>query len=171
VSGTLELRNRQREKKIDLRLLKRIVGFFLGELANSDGKVAQFSSYELGVHLVGTAEIERLNETWLQHEGPTDVITFDYNDPARPQMLAGEILVCVSEAIGQAKQFGTSWQSEVVRYIVHGILHLGGFDDQTAKKKRAMKRFENHWVKFLSREFDFRTVANLGGKARRDGRK
>jgi probable rRNA maturation factor len=161
VSGTLELRNRQREKNINLRLLKRIVGLFLD----------QFSSYELGIHLVGAAEIARLNETWLQHQGPTDVITFDYHDSARPKLLAGDIFVCVPQAIAQAKQFGTSWQSEVVRYIVHGILHLRGFDDQTAKMKREMKRVEDRWVKVLSSEFDFRRLANLGGKARPDGRK
>jgi len=171
VSGTLELRNRQREQKINLCGLEKIIRALLQQFGRSDHGVAQFCSYEVGIHLVGAAEIARLNETWLQHQGPTDVITFDYNDPAWPKLLAGDIFVCVEEAIAQAKQFGTSWQSEVVRYIVHGILHLRGFDDQSAKKKREMKRAENASLKRLSNEFDFRTIAIFIGKARPDGRK
>ena len=43
--------------------------------------------------------------------------------------LHGELFICVDEAVAQAKEFKTSWQSEVVRYVVHGVLHLLGHDD------------------------------------------
>jgi len=47
------------------------------------------------------------------------------------QTLLGEIYICVDEAVLQARKFGTSWQSEVIRYLVHGVLHLLGFDDSS----------------------------------------
>jgi len=49
----------------------------------------------------------------------------------RPTIL-GEIFICVDEAVLQARKFGTSWPSEVVRYIIHGVLHLCGFNDSSA---------------------------------------
>ena len=48
-------------------------------------------------------------------------------DARRP--LHGEIFICVDEAVWQARKFRTSWQSEIVRYLVHGVLHLLGHDD------------------------------------------
>src|SRR5205807_7637515 len=112
-------------------------------------------------------EIQQLNETWLRHRGTTDVITFDYNDPALPRLLAGEIFVCVPQAVAQARQFNTTWQSEVVRYIVHGILHLCGLDDRTATKGRAMKKVENQWMKVLASEFKFRRIGPGSTRVRR----
>jgi probable rRNA maturation factor len=152
VRGTLEVCNRQRARKVQLRELKMIAERFLKNFAPD-------KECELAIHLVDTPEIQRLNETWLRHAGSTDVITFDYHDPEQPQRLAGDIFICVHEAVVQAKQFGTSWQSEVVRYIVHGILHLSGLDDRTPQERRKMKQAENHWMKVLSvlsSEFDFR---------------
>jgi rRNA maturation RNase YbeY len=67
--------------------------------------------------------------------------------------LYGEIFVCVDEAVWQAQKFGASWQSEVVRYIVHGILHLLGFDDASVAARRKMKREENRRLRELSRRF------------------
>ena len=64
------LANRQRTRKINLRLLKQITDALLADLNVEDA--------ELGVHLVATPEMTRLNEKFLRHAGPTDVITFDY---------------------------------------------------------------------------------------------
>ena len=68
-----------------------------------------------------------------------------------PAAIYGEIYVCVDEALIQARRFGTSWPSELARYIVHGVLHLLGYDDSKASKRRRMKREENRLLKALSR--------------------
>ncbi len=147
---TLEIFNRQRTKKINTRLLKQIVGDLFAE-----SKIEQAN---LGIHLVAAPEMTRLNEKFLRHAGPTDVITFDYSNP-RPQtpdsrrQLHGEIFVCVDEAVLQARKFGTSWQSEVVRYIVHGVLHLLDFDDVGAGVRRKMKREEDRRLRAIARRF------------------
>jgi len=164
VKGMLNFRNRQRERKINLPALKKILRSFLKEFAATRGDSNPLAEYDLGIHLVNAIEIERLHQTWLHHQGSTDVITFDYCDPAQPQRLAGDIFVCVSVAIAQAKTFKTTWQSELVRYVVHGILHLAGFDDRTTKKRTEMKRVENHWIRVLSRQFDPNKIGSPRGK-------
>ena len=156
--------NRQRTKKINTRLLKQIVGGLFAEL--------KITEAELGINLVAAPEMTLVNETFLQHEGSTDVVTFDYGLGVPPfggssakkkrranrlkpelQILHGELFVCVDEAILQANKFGASWQSEVVRYVVHGILHLLGHDDLRADLRRKMKREENRLVRLLARRF------------------
>jgi probable rRNA maturation factor len=155
--------NHQRTRKSNLRLLKQIAAALLDDL-NIEGA-------ELGVHLVAAPEITWLNETFLQHQGSTDVITFDYSD-ARRRMpgarcpLHGEIYICVDEAVRQARKFRTSWQSEIVRYLVHGVLHLLGHDDSRAGERRNMKREEDRRLGELSRRF---SLAQLGRGANLSG--
>jgi len=156
---SVTIANRQRVQKINLRLLKKIADALLAEL--------EIQKAEIGICLVDTPEMTQLNETFLKHKGSTDVIAFDYAEtgragsplPAdgahgvtRPTIL-GEIFICVDEAVLQARKFGTSWPSEVVRYIVHGVLHLCGFDDSSAGARRKMKREENRRLREMTRRF------------------
>ena len=173
----LVIANRQRAKKINTRLLRQITGGLFAEL-----KIAEA---ELGVNLVATSEMTLINETFLQHEGPTDVITFDHRDaeqasrlPAdgassgkRPlkqkrgrrdacPTLHGELFICVDVALAQAKEFGTSWQAEVVRYLVHGVLHLLGHDDRRASARNTMKREENRLLRALAKRFSLAQLSS-----------
>jgi probable rRNA maturation factor len=157
--------NRQRTRKVKLRLLKQITGDLLAELKIKDA--------ELGINLVSAPEMTALNETFLKHEGSTDVITFDYADDGRAgsplpaagahgvtrPTLHGEIFICVDEAVVQAKKFKTNWQSEIVRYIVHGILHLLGHDDSRPAARRRMKREEDRRLRLLARRFSLAQLA------------
>jgi len=140
--------NCQRTKKINGRLLRKVVQELFLEL--------KISGAELGINLVGAEEMAKVNWNFLRHEGSTDVITFDHADGAhgvtRPT-LHGELFICVDEAVSQAKQFGTSWQTEIVRYVVHGVLHLLGHDDLKPGVRRTMKREENRLVRLLAKRF------------------
>ncbi len=120
--------------------------------------------YEVAVFLVGEPAMIRLNENYLQHSGSTDVITFDY---CNAELLAGDIFVCVDEALAQARKFRTSWQSEVVRYIIHGILHLSGYDDRRVDARRKMKRAEDKLLRGISARFNIRVLAAKGGRTPR----
>jgi probable rRNA maturation factor len=104
----------------------------------------------------------RINQTFLQHEGSTDVITFDYaeNPTSQGRTLHGEIFICIDDAIAQARQFRTSWQAELARYVIHGVLHLRGLDDIRAADRRKMKREENRLLKEVARRFP---LSKLGG--------
>jgi probable rRNA maturation factor len=147
--------NRQRARNMDLESLKKIATATLAEL--------KIEVAELGIVLVGPGEMASLNQRFLGHEGATDVITFEYNSPGftihRPQSAAlnpkgmplhGEIFVCISEAERQAKIFGTDWRSEVVRYIIHGILHLTGYDDLQPLARKKMKAVEGRLLRKVS---------------------
>ena len=166
---TLCLRNRQRDCPIDLRQLRRILRFALERSFKA-------SDYELCFHFVPASEMAGVNEKFLDHIGPTDVITFDHSEVLRaPQtgslrygrlatcatvssasgdvQLHGEIFICPEVAIAQAREFGASWQEEVVRYCVHGLLHLRGYDDVRAADRRKMKREEDRIVTDLTSQF------------------
>ena len=72
--------------------------------------------------------------------------------------LHGELLVCPAIAIRQARDYGTSWESELARYIIHGILHLRGYDDQTGADRRVMKREEDRLLRALVRTHSLRRL-------------
>lgn len=154
----LVIANRQRRRKINSRLLREIVGGLLTELEVTDA--------ELGINLVAAREMALVNETFLNHTGSTDVITFDHREAAqksrRTHTIHGELFVCVDDAIAQAKEFKTNWQSEVVRYIVHGVLHLLGYDDLKPQLRRTMKREENRLVRLLAKRFALAQLARAG---------
>ena len=157
---TLVIANRQRRKKINVRLLRQITSALLSE--------RKLTEAELGLHLVGSRVMARVNWQFLRHAGSTDVITFDHlaDDPARPcapGRLHGELFICVDDAVAQAREFRTSWQSEVVRYVIHGVLHLRGYDDLQPRLRRRMKRKENRLLHRLARRF---SLAELSSPAR-----
>jgi probable rRNA maturation factor len=157
----LVLRNRRSGKRVDMALLRRITRFLLEEVLALD-------QYEIGVHLVGEPEITRLNETYVGHKGATDIITFDYLPGPYPGHLNGELFICIPVAAAQARQFHTTWQSELTRYVGHGFLHLLGYDDLEPRKRRVMKVQENRLLKAVTARFP---IAKLGSakKAVRHG--
>ncbi len=149
--SVLVLRNRQHTRPVDLRLFRKITVFLLKEILNQP-------QFELGIHLVAANEMAGVNETFLQHAGSTDVITFDYNEDESRNELHGEIFISVDDAVKQAREFRTTWQSELARYIVHGILHLQGYDDLDSVSRKKMKRIESQTLKRLAKEFSMQQL-------------
>jgi probable rRNA maturation factor len=147
--------NAQRTRKLNTRFLRRVTCDLLE-------RKLELSSYELAIHFISKREMAELNQTFLQHAGSTDVITFDlregYGEVLQSFDLAGEIYISVADAIEQARQFSTRWTHEIARYVVHGILHLQGFDDRVPEQRRKMKREENRLVAALAREFALKQI-------------
>ena len=142
----LSLRNRQRECAVDLKRLRLIIHTCLRE-------TPEIIQFEIGIHLVATPEMTRLNEIYLHHPGSTDVITFNHAEHAGTQRLYGEIFICTDEAVANAHRFHTSWQAELVRYAIHGILHLLGYRDDRPEARRRMQQVENRLWRGLDRRF------------------
>ncbi|HEY6168849.1 MAG TPA: rRNA maturation RNase YbeY [Verrucomicrobiae bacterium] len=159
--GELLIRSRQRTRAVNLRLLREVT---LATLAAQPG----VRSFELGIQLVNASEMAAVNETFLDHSGSTDVITFDHSGHAsrNTQHLHGEIFICLNDAVAQARQFRTSWQSELARYIIHGILHLRGYDDLTAPARRKMKREEARLLREIARQHPLSRLARRARVAR-----
>ena len=118
------------------------------------------------VSFLSPAGIERVNEDFLGHHGPTDVISFDYrtgeedpgfgadasvvpedgSDDADPSV---ELIVCPAVAYEQAVKRGLPYAEEVALYVAHGLLHAAGYDDLNPKAKRVMRRAEKRVMKGL----------------------
>ena len=95
----------------------------------------------LVINFVTAAEITELNEKYLDHYYSTDVITFDYSEDRNK--IDGEIFISIDDADSNAHKYKIPFKNEITRLIIHGILHLIGYDDQQKKDKIIMKRMEN----------------------------
>ena len=95
----------------------------------------------LEINFISGEYIHAINKSYLKHDYTTDIITFNYSDSL--QQLDGEIFVSIDDALNNSKKFKVSLSEELVRLVIHGILHLLGYDDQNVTDKKIMKRLEN----------------------------
>ena len=100
-------------------------------------KSAEFSL----VFVTGRA-IRAINKKQLGHDHVTDIITFDLRDQGSAPF-EGELVICPAEAMRNARAFGQPLEREVLRYVAHGILHLTGYDDATARQRAVMRKEED----------------------------
>lgn len=85
-----------------------------------------------------------INQKFLQHDYFTDVITFDY---CEGNILSGDVFISVDSVRENAIAYGAvSFEEELSRVIVHGLLHLIGYDDQTPEQQKVMRSKENYYL-------------------------
>ncbi len=95
----------------------------------------------VSIALVDDPTIREINRRHLGHDWPTDVITFPLSDPGDPE-LSGELVVSAEMAVATAGESGADPLHELALYVVHGLLHLCGLDDQTPEDADAMRAGE-----------------------------
>ena len=88
---------------------------------------------------VDNATIHTLNKRYLNHDEPTDVLSFPLSEP-HSKKLAGELVIGAEVALEQATQRGHDVQAEIALYVIHGLLHLCGFDDKSERAAAAMRK-------------------------------
>ncbi len=99
----------------------------------------------ISLALVNDATIHRINRQFLQHDEPTDVISFPLSRPgARP--LEGEIVISTETALAAAQELGHAAEHEVALYLIHGLLHLCGYDDHDQAERAKMRGLEAHYL-------------------------
>lgn len=160
----LSVRNNQRETpSVPTLYLKKVWrsvwASFLGK--ECMGKIPV--GFEISVSLVNSSRMARINQEFLEHTGPTDIITFDYpanqweptaaSAPDSDWIVRGDLVICPKVAVEQASEFDVHWIEELVRYGIHGWLHLLGYDDLDEDSRRIMKRIENATVKKTLNDF------------------
>jgi len=129
----VEISNRQQAMAVNLAWLERIVR---GAIA-----VIRAEAAEISVLVVNDRRIAKLHAEWMQISEPTDVLTFDLgSDP--PRRLAGDIVVSGETARRVARELGWQPRQELAYYVVHGLLHLAGYDDLTPGERRRMRKRE-----------------------------
>ena len=136
------LTNAQREAPVDLQAMERLARCAVRRL-----EIRQRG--RLAVTFVGSQAIRSVNQRFLRHNRITDVITFRYDGRRksrtgpRPEEIVGEILIAPAEARRYARTHGVRYRQELARYVVHGLLHWLGHDDQTPTQQRQMRRRED----------------------------
>lgn len=88
-----------------------------------------------------------VNMKYLQHDYFTDIITFDY---CEGKVLSGDLFISVDCVRENSIEFGTDFEEELHRVIVHGVLHLIGYDDHTDEDKKVMRQKENYYLQMRS---------------------
>ena len=88
-----------------------------------------------------------VNMKYLQHDYFTDIITFDY---CEGKVLSGDLFISVDSVRENSIEFGTDFEEELYRVIVHGVLHLIGYDDHTDEDKKVMRQKEDYYLQMRS---------------------
>lgn len=107
----------------------------------TDAKIGRAS---ISIAIVDDAKIHALNRRFLQHDYPTDVLSFVLErDEDR---LDGEVIVSADYAARSAPDYGWSAVDELLLYVIHGMLHLVGYDDQDDHSQAIMRDRERHYL-------------------------
>ena len=104
---------------------------------------------EISLAFVDNPTIHRLNQRYLQHDEPTDVLSFPLSEPGAKK-LQGELVIGVEVAQAQALERGHDIQAELALYVIHGVLHLCGHDDHGEREAAAMRERERHYLRLLN---------------------
>ncbi|MCP4177407.1 MAG: rRNA maturation RNase YbeY [bacterium] len=131
----------------------------IAELTNLKIKPNQIIS----VSFVGPRTIAKINKTFVGHIGITDVISFDYrSDDIMDDDVAIELIICINKAEQEASSRSeTYFTKELTLYIVHGILHMTGFDDLTPKDRILMKKEEKIIMSKVEKEYNLNDIFTL----------
>lgn len=100
----------------------------------------------INIILTNEKKITELNNTYLNHNYPTDVITFNFNEK---NIISGDIYIGIDCVIRNARTNKVLKDNEFSRVVVHGILHLLGYDDKNKKQRENMRRMENKYLEKL----------------------
>lgn len=113
------------------------------------GQVAADRGYTVGNLNYCFCDDEYILETnrkFLQHDYYTDIITFDYT---RRNRIAGDMVISLDTVASNATEIGVSYESELLRVIIHGVLHLCGINDKGPGEREIMEAEENRALKLM----------------------
>ncbi len=130
------------------RLLTKLEARRLSQVLNEVWRDHAATATHLEVNFVDENTIAELHRDFLQDASSTDVITFDLGVTPASERIAA-IAVCVPVAKRYAERFKVPLREELQRLVIHGALHLLGFDDHTAVEKRRMRYYENRILQWL----------------------
>lgn len=107
----------------------------------------EFTEGELNYIFCDDAYLLKLNVEFLEHDTLTDIISFDYT---MGKLIGGDIFISVERVKENAKAFKQSFESELARVMIHGVLHYMGYKDKTKEEKALMRSEEDACLKLLN---------------------
>ena len=120
------------------------------DLTNWISKVCIIENYNLGdISLIFCSDeyLLDMNRTHLDHDYYTDIITFDYTDN---QIVSGDLFISIDRVRDNATDFNVSFEHELCRVIIHGVLHLCGYKDKSDDEEKLMRTKENNALSLIS---------------------
>lgn len=147
----VEVSNRQSALDVDTSQLRDAVA----EVLRTEG----LRHAEVSLAVIGDAEIHELNRRFLQHDYPTDVLSFvlERSDDS----LDGEVIISTETAMSRCGDYGWSAANELTLYAIHGTLHLVGFDDKAPLDREQMREREKFHLTNLGIVLPRPTTASL----------
>jgi probable rRNA maturation factor len=134
----VEIANLQKHYEINKSKIRKVVKVVLNK---------EVKSAKLSIAFVDNEEIKRLNERFLGSNEVTDVIAFPLSN--KEDILSGEIVISVETAVEVANRKKSNVEGEIILYLVHGILHLLGYNDNNKKNATIMHEKESEILAFL----------------------
>ncbi len=136
------IRNLQRHRSLNKEGILKIAGRILSLLEQTKA--------ELSIMFVGDRRMKQLNTQYRNIRKTTDVLSFESSIPFTPDdadNVLGDIVISVPKAEAQAKEYGSGFYDEITRLLIHGTLHLLGYDhEQTEYKARKMRKKEEELI-------------------------
>lgn len=118
---------------------KRLVNQWLKGVIESENKKLD----TITIVLCTDDYILKVNREFLQHDYFTDIITFDDSQGER---LSGDLLISIDTVRSNAAEYGVSYRTELMRVVVHGVLHLCGYKDKSDSEAKQMREKENFYL-------------------------
>lgn len=107
-------------------------------------------SYAISISFTGDAEMAALNEERLGRTGPTDVIAFDLSEKGLPIDHVGDVYISLDRARENSGRYGVSLGEELLRLVIHGVLHVLGYTDSDSRDRARMEQVQERIVQHFS---------------------
>ena len=129
----------QKKVPVDNRKIKKLILKVLkGEKVKESGWI--------NICFVDNPQIKKFNAKFLKTKSSTDVLAFNLNEKKEKNIILADIMISAQEALKQARNFKTTPDYELSLYVVHGLLHILGFNDHTPREIRLMRKKEDQYV-------------------------
>ena len=123
---------------------KRKISQWIKHVATVEGKKAGYLNYIF----VSDEIIVNINKKYLNHHHPTDIITFDNSSG---NTISGEMYISIDTVRSNANDYHVDFRNELLRVMVHGVIHLCGYRDETADEQQEMRKKEDKYLTIFPR--------------------
>ena len=137
--------------KVDFERMRRAVAAILEDADVTHGSIE--------IVVIASEPMHKMNVQFLGHDYPTDVLAFPLEDDPEAGLLEGSIVVCSDVAVERAADYGWPPEDELLLYVVHGALHLVGYDDHSLEDAPIMHAKEREYLQ----------IVGVDGSRSRDG--
>lgn len=138
--------------KIEINQKVKVAEDGLKKVVEETLKTAAVQDAEISIAIVSDKEIKELNKKYRGKNKVTDVLSFGY----RANPLIGEIIICLPQVKRQAKENNANWKNELIFMLIHGVLHLCGYDHEKSEKEaRKMERIQDQICESLIQKNNF----------------